>query len=304
MGGRHYRNVITLLLIVATIGLARPGITQTQTDSPSEGNFIHTAGTSVPSVCADVAVPSPVKDALRLVCRQGPIGIAGLAVQGAIVVGFVGGFVKADDAKHPEVEFAAYLRDLYFPVLHVAVFPNHKGTEAVRQIRHLLDINGDGMLAPSEKEQARIIIYGHSWGASQAVTLARELGKQGVPVLLTIQVDSIRKRGQDDSTIPPNVQRAANFYQPKGVLHGRSTIRAVDPIRTRILGNFRMTYTEHRIDCSNYPWFVRVFNKPHHEIENDPRVWEQIAVLINSELSSTRPTTQTSSASPSLPPLK
>jgi hypothetical protein len=26
-------------------------------------------------------------------------------------------------------------------------------------------------------------------------------------------------------------------------------------------------------------------NKPHHEIENDPRVWEQIASMIDNELS-------------------
>ena len=26
-------------------------------------------------------------------------------------------------------------------------------------------------------------------------------------------------------------------------------------------------------------------NKPHHEIENDPQVWEQIAWMIDSELS-------------------
>ena len=28
-----------------------------------------------------------------------------------------------------------------------------------------------------------------------------------------------------------------------------------------------------------------VLNKPHHQIENDPRIWEHIAKLIDSELS-------------------
>jgi hypothetical protein len=39
-----------------------------------------------------------------------PAGSAGGKV---IIVGFVGGFVSQDDAKHPEVQFAAYLRDRY-----------------------------------------------------------------------------------------------------------------------------------------------------------------------------------------------
>jgi len=46
-----------------------------------------------------------------------------------------------------------------------------------------------------------------------------------------------------------------------------------------------MTYEDHPINCDNYPWLARTFDKPHHEIENDPRVWDQAASLIDSELS-------------------
>jgi hypothetical protein len=125
------------------------------------------------------------------------------------------------------------------------------------------------------------------------------LERKGIPVLLTIQVDSIAKPGQKDSTIPANVASAVNFYQPRGVLHGRSEILAADPSRTKIIGNFRMTYKDHPINCDNYPWYARTFNKPHHEIENDPRVWDQAASLIDSELSSPRSTAQASSPSQS-----
>jgi hypothetical protein len=31
-------------------------------------------------------------------------------------------------------------------------------------------------------------------------------------------------------------------------------------------------------------WFARIFNKPHHEIENDPRVWDHAAMLIDFEI--------------------
>jgi pimeloyl-ACP methyl ester carboxylesterase len=207
-----------------------------------------------------------------------------------IVVGFVGGFAKRDDAKHPEVQFAAHLRIRYSSQIHAEVFSNHEGQKALRQVLRLLDADGDGTLTRIEKEQAKIIIYGHSWGASETVAFARELGQRGIPVLLTIQLDSIAKPGQEDSMIPPNVAKAVNFYQPRGLLHGRPEISAAEPARTRIIGNFRMTYQNHPINCDNYPWLARTFNKPHHEIENDPRVWNQAASLIDSELSSTKST--------------
>ena len=55
-----------------------------------------------------------------------------------------------------------------------------------------------------------------------------------------------------------------------------------------------MTYENNPVNCDNYPWYARVFNKPHHEIENDPRVWDQAASLIDSEFTGT-----TSTARPS-----
>ena len=51
-----------------------------------------------------------------------------------------------------------------------------------------------------------------------------------------------------------------------------------------MIGNFQMAYQGRYINYDNYPWIARHLNKPHHEIENDPLVWEQIASMINSEL--------------------
>jgi hypothetical protein len=297
---RQYWKVVTVLLDLVAIYLAALGIAHAQAVLLPEEKSIHRGDAAVASICEEAAVPAPLKEALRLVCLRKRPAPADGTVRNAIIIGFVGGFVKRDDAMHPEVQFAAYLRDRYLSAIHVEVFANHEGQEALRTVLRLLDTNGDGVLTAAEKEQGSIIIYGHSWGASQTVTLARELGQQGIPVLLTIQVDSITKPGQQDSTIPPNVENAVNFYQPRGLLHGRSIILAADPSRTKILGNFRMTYRDRRINCDNYRWLVRVFNKPHHEIENDPRVWDQLASLIDSELSSTMSTTQASSTSQSL----
>ena len=112
----------------------------------------------------------------------------------AIIIGFVGGFVSSKDTKHPEVEFAAYLRDRY-PTVHVEVFGNHHGRKALHQLVNFLDTDHDGVLSSLEKEQATVILYGHSWGATETVEFARELGRRGIPVALTIQVDTIGKPG-------------------------------------------------------------------------------------------------------------
>jgi hypothetical protein len=105
-------------------------------------------------------------------------------------------------------------------------------------------------------------------------------------VLLTIQVDSVGKLGKDDRFIPANVAQAANFYQLNGLLHGRRQILAVDPLRTQILGNFQFDYKTKPVNCDGYPWYAKIFMKPHIEIESDPAVWNQVESLIRSKLPS------------------
>jgi surfactin synthase thioesterase subunit len=63
--------------------------------------------------------------------------------------------------------------------------------QAWETVRSFLDTNHDRTLTTAEKGEARIIIYGHSWGASEAITLARKLEKNAIPVLLTIQIESV-----------------------------------------------------------------------------------------------------------------
>ena len=292
---RHYWKFIAPLFVFAATWLMFLSAAHGQVMSLT--NTIQPTGARAATICQETFSPPSLKDALRQVCLRKPAARIDSSIPQTIIIGFVGGFVKRDDAKHPEVQFAAYLRDRYASGIHVEVFSNHAGREALRQVERLLDTDRDGDLSAAEKQQARIIVYGHSWGASETVSFARELGQQGIPVLLTIQLDSIAKPGQRDSTIPPNVATAVNFYQPGGILHGRSQILAADPTRTEIIGNFEMTYRNHPINCDNYPWIARTFNKPHHEIENDPRIWDQLASLIDSELSGARPTVSSSGLS-------
>jgi len=73
MGRSQHWKFRMLVLVLAPAILAAPGVAQV----------------SVPTVHFPPAGPSGGK---------------------VIIIGFVGGFVSRDDAKHPEVQFAAYLR--------------------------------------------------------------------------------------------------------------------------------------------------------------------------------------------------
>jgi hypothetical protein len=201
-----------------------------------------------------------------------------------IVIGFMGGRVKGSNLIHREAMLAKELQEGYPHRVYAVVFANHDAQSALKVVLHLLDKNRDDRLSVDEKSAARIVIYGHSWGASETVAFARRLNALSIPVLLTIQVDSVQKPNEDDGDIPPNVREAVNFYQTEGLLHGRSLIEAMDPLQTTILGNYKSTYRSSPISCANYPWFARVFMKPHIEIENDPSVWGKIAELIRTKL--------------------
>jgi len=213
----------------------------------------------------------------------------------AIVIGFVGGFVAHDNPVHSEVQLAARLRKEYPAGVDVETFESYRGEKAQKEIQKLLDTNHDGTLTVEEKQNARIVIYGHSWGGSQAVYLARALEKEGIPVLLTLQVDSVSRPGADDTTIPANVAQAANFYQSHGLIRGHHDIRAANPARTRIVGNFQFDYESSPLKCSEYPWYDRIFVKAHTQIECDPMIWNQVESLIRSNLPSATPSGTTPS---------
>ena len=206
------------------------------------------------------------------------------ASQQAIVIGFMGGFVRHDDFRHQEVQLAQRLRSTVNDAIAVQIFATRRRKAAPRSISNFLDRTHDGFLSDEERQRARIILFGHSWGASAAVALARDLQRDGIPVLLTVQVDSIAKIGQNDAVIPANVGQAANFYQTHGLFHGRAKIAAADPSRTEILGNVRLEYRKDRARCSNYPWYDRFLFKDHIRIECDARVWSQVEALIRGTL--------------------
>jgi pimeloyl-ACP methyl ester carboxylesterase len=192
--------------------------------------------------------------------------------------------VGHDNLRHGPVQLAQRIRQSGPKDIYVHVFENRHRRLAYDAIFRLLDTDHDGELSATEKARAHIILFGHSWGAAAAVLLARDLRRQGVPVLLTVQVDSIAKAWQSDGIIPDNVAEAINFYQPHGILHGRTTIAAANPERTQVLGNYLEDYKKNPIRCPEATWFSRVFTAGHMQSECDPHVWSQIEGMVRQRL--------------------
>lgn len=206
------------------------------------------------------------------------------ATRSYILVGFAGGFVRRDNVHHGPVQLAQHLQRDLPKGSFIQIFENRHRKAAYKSILHLLDTNHDGVLSTDEKAQAHIILFGHSWGAAAVVMLSRELDRAGIPVLLTVQVDSIAKPWQNDKVIPANVAEAANFYQPNGWAHGRAHITAADDSKTQVLGNYRFDYSQTHLKCEGTSWFNRTFTPSHMQSNCDPRLWTQVEDLVRQSM--------------------
>jgi hypothetical protein len=234
--------------------------------------------------CATLCCLLPVSAATAAEPASSIQGTVSPNAPASIVVGFVGGFVHDNDFRHVPVQLTQRLQEEYPSGVWIKTFENHHFHDAYRAVLQRLDTNHDGILSDDEKKSARIILFGHSWGASTAVTLARALQRLHIPVMLTVQVDSVQKKGQNDAVIPNNVAEAVNFYQPYGLIHGRSKITAADPTQTQILGNYLFDYHKEPAVCKETIWYVRLVSKTHMESECDPRLWSRVETLIRQHL--------------------
>lgn len=235
---------------------------------------------SLAAIFATFALAAPV-----LMAADGAVSSRSpVAPPSYVVIGFAGGFVRHDDLHHGPVKLAQRIRQNLPKNASIQVFENRHRRAAYKSVLQLLDTNHDGVLSDQEKAQARIILFGHSWGASAVVMLARELDRAGIPVLLTVQVDSVAKPWQTDKVIPDNVAAAVNFYQPHGFVHGRSQIVAADESKTQILGNYRFDYRKEPVQCEGGSWFQRNFSRSHLQSQCDPRLWLQVETLVRQQM--------------------
>lgn len=211
-----------------------------------------------------------------------------------LILGFMGGREPWNNDKNAVRKLALKLRsDL--PNAHVETVENRRRDLALRLVREALDRDGDGSLSPEERKDARVILYGQSFGGAAVVKFARQLEELDVPILLTVQIDSV---GRDDGEIPPNVRAAANLYQHDGlIIQGEAPIRAQDPEKTEILGNFEYDYDHREIDISGVSFWKKVLRHAHTKMEFDREVWDKVEELIRQAMADRR-AASTASATP------
>jgi hypothetical protein len=195
-----------------------------------------------------------------------------------LVVGFLGGRDAWDDESKGVRQLALKLRSQGYVA---QTFENRRRDVALQVVREALDRNRDGAVDPGEAASGRLVVYGQSFGGAAVVKFAHQLDEIGVPVELTVQVDSV---GRGDGVIPPNVRSAANLYQTDGwFLDGEHPIVAEDPDQTRILGNWAFDYSEppgSEISLAGVHWIKLAFRIPHARMDRDPAVWSKVETLV------------------------
>ena len=121
MTSAGHKALNTMFFVLLAMCATHSATTKAQESSLPQ-QAIDCRGGAARSTCNEPDRQSPAKDALRLVCPRTDTAIDEVAVRSTIVIGFVGGFVRRDDPRRPEVQFAALLRERY---------PSARGVEVI-----------------------------------------------------------------------------------------------------------------------------------------------------------------------------
>ena len=193
-----------------------------------------------------------------------------------LVMGFLGGFERWNDDNRGVRKLVLKLRESNG--VHAESFGNHRRRTSKRFLLNALDTNRDGKLNAAEKSSARVVLVGQSWGGGALAKMVHDLNKLKVPVLLTVQIDSV---GRGDSVVPPNVRSAVNFFQREPLtVWGQNQIRAADPKRTVILGNIRHYYPVFLSPVHPESRARRWLGGGHARMEADPILWAEVEMLV------------------------
>ncbi len=179
-----------------------------------------------------------------------------------LMIGIVGGWERWDNPVRCIRATALHFKRLHRPDLHVETVENHKLELAEELVLRAFDFNRDGALSTEEAAQARVVVFGQSFGGRATVVFTRTLHQMGVAVPLAVIVDAF---GADSYEFPPNVAAAANFYQRDHVfIKGAPQIRA-----------------QHVLANEQYHYPGRIFSA-HDVMEYDPAVWTRVRELLTS----------------------
>ncbi len=202
-----------------------------------------------------------------------------------LIVGFLGGRDAWDDETKGVRQLALRLRSTEHKRF-AETFENRRRDVAVDFVVQALDRDGNGTVNDGEWSEVTTVVYGQSFGGAAVVKFARQLDALRIPIVLTVQIDSV---GRSDGTIPANVRYAANLYQDNGwFIAGENPIVAADPSRTVILGNWKFDYDQPpgaEISVGDLPFYKTAFRVAHSKMDRDPRVWDLAEKLVRAACS-------------------
>ena len=125
-----------------------------------------------------------------------------LAEGDTLVIGSLGGWEKWNEPKRGVRKFALRLREKNLPGVHVDTVENRRRGIALELVKKAFDRDGDSQLSAEEAGSARLILFGQSFGGAAVNKLSKELKPLGVPVLLSVQIDSVGVKDAEVLTGP------------------------------------------------------------------------------------------------------
>jgi hypothetical protein len=179
-----------------------------------------------------------------------------------IYLGMVGALELANNSRSGLVQIRETLGQSAYPDVCAKTFSPYVWRSGLHYVlKHFP--SHPGPLTQEDLDHApKVVLVGHSMGGWAVISVARNLKSRGIPVELSIQVDSV---GITDQTVPNNVKAAAIFHA-RDILTFMTTkkIRAEEPSQTKLLAN------------------VLVRGAGHESVTRDARIREMVMNVIES----------------------
>jgi hypothetical protein len=179
-----------------------------------------------------------------------------------IYVGIVGALETSNNEHSGLVQIRDLLRGPAYSDVCARSFTPYTWKSSLRWLLQHFPSHPGRLTDEELKRAPKVILVGHSAGGWAVLSVARNLSRKGIPVELTIQVDSV---GITDRTVPKNVKTAAIFHA-RDILMFLTTkrIKAEDPSKTKLGAN------------------ILVKGAGHESVTRDPRIRELVMDIVES----------------------
>ncbi|HKM89766.1 MAG TPA: hypothetical protein VJX29_04050 [Candidatus Acidoferrales bacterium] len=198
-----------------------------------------------------------------------------------LILGFLGGGKRSGDENRPAIQLAERLRALEIPAVYIETTGHDRYTQALKLIEAATRRDAKGRCPVQGCSKVQLLLYGRGEGGATVLRLARELKILGLPVALTVQVDTA---GRSDGVIPSNVARAANLYDAGAATAGAMRIHAEDPAKTQILANLLFSDDAKWVDLPEGVSPGPPRRARSAQFDSDPQIWNRVEDYILDEM--------------------